>query len=256
MSTTMTTTARTAQTEQTTNLPDLNTYIATSPDDLIDALRLIADSVAQQRQTAARHMIFHPLWASVMVAVMAIVYRVLYREPSDLPLVGTTCAGCVMAGLLVVRACTEGYIEEAERVGKWEWLFPGSGSGPGVHRGIESGSEGRDGGRAEEQAVLVTRFGDRIIGALVLRGAAAGSERAEKVRGVIRAWTVERRYRRQGVGVGLLEEAVALCKSKGWEGLEFDEKHANAKRVLPAFFRGGEESEQCAKDLLQRLLRR
>ncbi|GES65523.1 acetyltransferase, GNAT family family [Aspergillus terreus] len=246
MSTTMTTMDPPAQKEDPTTLPDLETYTTKSPDDLIDALRLIADSVAQQRQAAARHIIFHPLCVSAMVAVMAIAYRLLYRELSDLPLVGTTCAGCVMAGLLVVRACTEGYIEEAERVGKWEWLFPGSGSGTGVDGGLDSG--------VQEQVVLVTKFGERIIGTVVLRAAvAAGS--AAKSKGVIRAWTVERRYRGNGVGVGLLEEAVAVCKRKGWEGPEFDEQHANAKRVLPALFRGGEERELWARKLLERLLR-
>lgn len=247
----MTTTRLPSQGEPATTLPALQTYTTTSPDDLIDALRLIADSVAQQRQAAARHIIFHPLWASAMVAMMAIVYRLLYREPSDLPLVGTTCAGCVMAGLLVVRACTEGYIEEAERVGKWEWLFPGS--EPGVHGRLDSGVEGKDGDSAEEQVVLVTKFGERIIGTVVLRAAAAGP--AGKAKGVIRAWTVERRYRGKGVGVGLLEEAVAVCKKRRWEGPEFDEQHANSRRVLPAFFHEGEERERWAKELLKRVLR-
>ncbi|KAF7173754.1 hypothetical protein CNMCM5623_006006 [Aspergillus felis] len=145
------TTTTTASTTATTNqndpqeIPELNTYPATTKDDLIAALRLVADSVAQQRQTASRALIFHPLWLSAMAAVIAIVYKAMYTDSSDLPLIGTTSAGCVMAGLLVVRGLTGGYIEEAERVGRWEWLFPGS----------STGTEGEE--KGEEQEVLVTK---------------------------------------------------------------------------------------------------
>lgn len=247
MSTKTTTTAKPqaakakAKAKAPKEIPELKTYPLTpnDKDTLIPALRLIADSVAQQRQTAARALIFHPLWLSIMVIVIAVVYKALYAGPADLPLIGTTSAGCVMAGLLVVRGLTGGYIEEAERVGRWEWLFPS--------RSTDS-STGTEGG---EQVVLVTQFGERIIGAVVLRGVRAADG---NVTGVIRAWTVERRYRGKGVGVGLLEEAVEMCKEKGWEGPVFDEEHANAKRVLPGLFNGGfERREKWARGVLERV---
>ncbi|RHZ44079.1 uncharacterized protein CDV56_100350 [Aspergillus thermomutatus] len=238
MSTKPTTTAET-QTQTANEIPDLKTSPATTNADLTAAHRLIADSVAQQRQTAARALIFHPLWLSAMAALIAAVYKALYTTPADLPLIGTTSAGCVMAGLLVVRALTGGYIEEAERVGRREWLFPT----PTPSSGTEGASEG-------EQVVLVTKFGERVIGAVVLRGIAAAAE--EKVTGVIRAWTVERRYRGKGVGVELLEEAVGMCREKGWGGPVFDEEHANAKRVLPGWFDGGlERRERWAREVLE-----
>ncbi|KAF4174882.1 hypothetical protein CNMCM8060_007995 [Aspergillus lentulus] len=245
MSPTTTTTTATATKNQNEDapqeIPELKTYPATIKEDLIPALHLIADSVAQQRQTAARALIFHPLWLSAMAAVIAIVYKALYTDSSDLPLIGTTSAGCVMAGLLVVRGLTGGYIEEAERVGKWEWLFP-------------SPSDPKEQGQGEEQEVLVTKFGERIIGAVVLRGVPAEQR---KVNGVIRAWTVERRYRGKGVGVGLLEEAVEMCRQKGWEGPVFDEEHANAKRVLPGLFNGGfERREKWARKVLEGVKKR
>jgi GNAT superfamily N-acetyltransferase len=177
-----------------------------------------------------------------MAALIAIAYKLLYTDSSDLPLIGTTSAGCVMAGLLVVRGLTGGYIEEAERVAKWEWLFPSPRS-----TGTNAGSEGE--GQGEEQEVLVTKFGERIIAAVVLRGVPAEKG---KVKGAIRAWTVERRYRGKGVGVGLLEEAVEMCRQKGWEGPVFDEEHANAKRVLPGLFNGGfERREKWARKVLE-----
>jgi GNAT superfamily N-acetyltransferase len=238
MSKTTTTTTAPAETQDAKEIPELKTHPATTKTSQIPALRLIADSVAQQRQTAARAVIFHPLFLSLMAALVAIVYKVLYTSQSDLPLIGTTSAGCVMAGLLGVRGLTGGYIEEAERVGKWAWLNSPSPEGEG---------------QEQEQVVLVTQFGERVIGAVVLRGVTTD----KKVTGVIRAWTVERRYRGKGVGVGLLEEAVQLCKEKGWEGPVFDEEHANAKRVLPGLFNGGfERREKWARKTLEGVKKR
>ncbi|KAF4282800.1 hypothetical protein CNMCM8689_007811 [Aspergillus fumigatus] len=101
--TTTTTTSITSTTKQDASqdlpqdIPDLQTYRATTKEDLIPGLRLIADSIAQQRQTAAHALIFHPFWLSAMAALIAIVYKALYTDSSDLPLIGTTSAGCVMA---------------------------------------------------------------------------------------------------------------------------------------------------------------
>ncbi|RHZ69236.1 hypothetical protein CDV55_100026, partial [Aspergillus turcosus] len=90
MSTTTTTTSTKDGSKQ---IPALKTYPATTKNNQIPALRLIADSVAQQRQTAARAIIFHPLWLSILAALIAVVYKALYSGPADLPLIGTTSAG-------------------------------------------------------------------------------------------------------------------------------------------------------------------
>lgn len=221
----------TEQQPPTRSIPELSTYIATEPEDIRAAHKLIADSVAQQRQLAARAVIFHPVWLATMVAVFGIVYKLLYHDPSDLPLIGTTGAGCVMAGLTVVRVFTGGYIEHAERVGTRAWLE----------------------GDEQEQEILVTKFGESIIGTVVVRGVRDG----RKVHGVIRGWTVHQKYRGKGVGMGLLEEAVSLCQKKRWRGPEFDEEHANAKRVLPGWFNGPfEKRERRARGALEKLLKR
>lgn len=219
-------------TEQPTpSIPELTTYIATEPEDIRAAHKLIADSVAQQRQLAARAVIFHPVWLAAMVAVFGVIYKLLYHDSSDLPLIGTTGAGCVMAGLTVVRVFTGGYIEHAERVGTRAWL-----------QGDEDSSD--------EQEILVTKFGESIIGAVVVRGVRDG----RKVHGVIRGWTVHQKYRGKGVGMGLLEEAVSLCQKNRWRGPEFDEEHANAKRVLPGLFNGPfEKRESRARGALEKL---
>lgn len=221
-------------TEPTNSIPELSTYVATDADEILSAHRLVADSVAQQRQIAGRAIIFHPVWLGAMVAVIAVVYKMLYHDSSDLPLIATTSAGCVMAGLTVVRVFTGGFIDHAEHVGTRAWLEDKEGEG-------------------QEQEVLVTKFGEQIIGALIVKGVREG----RKVHGVIRAWTVRQKYRGKGVGSGLLEEAIQLCQKRRWKGPEFDEEHANAKRVLPSLFNGPfERRERRARGALEKLARK
>jgi GNAT superfamily N-acetyltransferase len=170
-----------------------------------------------------------------MAAVFAVVYKLLYHDSSDLPLIGTTGAGCVMAGLTLVRVFTGGYIEHAEHVGTRAWL------------------EEEDGSEKDEQEIVVTKFGEKVIGALVVRGVREG----RKVHGVIRAWTVQQKYRGKGVGTGLLEEAIQICQKRRWKGPEFDEEHANAKKVLPGLFNGPfEKRERRARGALEKLMKK
>lgn len=69
---------------------------------------------------------------------------------------------------------------------------------------------------------MVTKWGEEIIGALVVRV----SRRERKA--FVRAWTVLRRYRGKGVGRGLLEEGVGRVMGKaGVKGVEFEEEHAS-----------------------------
>lgn len=164
-----------------------------------------------------------------------------------------------------------GYLAVAEGVGTWKWL--------------EAGGEGAgDGG---EVVVLVTRFGEEVVGAVVLTalqdpdhpasnekvkaggGGGRKSQRSHtanananayvtgntKTKGTIRAWTVRQKYRRKGVGGALLEEAVKLGREKGWSGPVFADDHANSARVLPELFNAGFEArERRARALLERLL--
>ena len=76
-------------------------------------------------------------------------------------------------------------------------------------------------GKCEDPIVLVSRWGEEIIGALVLR--VVKRER----KGYVRAWTVESSYRRKGIGSGLLEEAVRVAWGKGARCVIFEEGHAS-----------------------------
>ncbi|KAI9713268.1 MAG: hypothetical protein M1820_001255 [Bogoriella megaspora] len=247
-------------------IPPLSTTLATTSADLLSALRLITDSIAQQRQLASRILIFHPLNLGIFGVLLAVIAQLVlkYRGhgdkswlSGDMAMVMTTCAGIVMCALVGVRLITKGYIEEAESV-RWDFV----GGEPGKRQGVQSGNGNGEVGHARKRSgsdpnardVLVTKFGDEVIGALVLEWVVGeGKGRRKKVgKGSIRAWTVKLRYRGKGVGTGLLEEAVALVEKRGGDGIEFNEEHANSKRILPSLYNGPlDKREQKARDLLE-----
>ncbi|KAK5060229.1 hypothetical protein LTR84_010114 [Exophiala bonariae] len=261
--------------------PPLTTTLALTLDDKVEALHLLADSVAQQRQLASKATIFHPSTLSLLILALGLVYQYFYHgAQSDLALVGTTGAGIVMSALITVRWLTGGYIEEAERIGTWKWLNLGRDEGNGNTNAIIG----------EEDEILLTRFGDEVIGTLFLRGvresnsssnsggggsdgmghssslssssgnssptkrAARAAARNTPVTGQIRGWTVKQRFRHKGVGTGLLEEAVAATQRHGWLGPEFAADHANSAKLLPMTFLGGfVKREKLAREALVRV---
>ena len=229
------------------NIPPLSTITATTTDDKVEALHLIADSVAQQRQLASKAVIFHPLTIAVWLGLLAIVGQWLYDGTnSSYGIIATTYAGIIMAVLLGVRWASGGYIDLAEEVGTWKWVD-------------------KDNDPGKEDTMLLTRFGQEAIGAIVLRGVksgdanSAGSPRKKRqtgsFKGVIRGWTVKTRYRHKGVGLGLLEEAVKVCTENGWSGPVFAEDHANSGRVLPTIFNGGfDKRDRRACEMLEKVI--
>ncbi|RMZ90291.1 hypothetical protein DV736_g2465, partial [Chaetothyriales sp. CBS 134916] len=252
------------------SIPPLVTKPAVSQDDKVDALELVADSVAQQRQYGSRAMIFHPITAGVVVAVLGISYNMLYKgNRSDWALVGTTLAGALMALLISVRYFTRVYIEEAERVGTWKWLDEGRSADQGDFVG-------------KEDEILLTRYGQEAVGALVMRGVrfpsssatttssstvtkrsnskksrrqngGVHSTRNAPVTALIRGFATTNRYRRKGIGTELLEEAIKICQVKGWQGPEFAADHANSARLLPLRTYDGpfEKRDRDARRLLE-----
>lgn len=239
------------------DVPSLTTALAVSEDDRVEGLRLVADSVAQQRQLASRAIIFHPITLAVLVLLLGLIYQHWYRGArSDWALIGTTFCGTLMAVLITIRWLSRGYIDEAEKIGTWKWLDQGREDDDVV-------------GDVDE--ILITRFGDEAIGALVIRGVREGpgtnhgnsSPKKKRqsswaknapVKGLIRGWTVKNRYRRKGIGTGLLEEAISLCQDNGWTGPEFADDHANSARMLPSQFNGGfDRRERQARQLLEKV---
>ena len=211
---------------------------ADDQDARIAALKLIADSVAQQRQTASRAIIFHPAIVATVVLLLAL--GTYYCEWTTLI---TTGMGVVMAGLLLVRLTTSPYISLAEEI-NFGWLSganrdggEGYGNGGGGSGGLSDPSKdrgtvgtkenpvhkrnGSDGNKNTDPIILVSKWGEEIMGALILRFV------KKERKGYVRAYTVRLRYRKRGVGQGLLEEAARIVWSKGGRAVEFDENHAS-----------------------------
>ncbi|CCD52600.1 hypothetical protein ACHAPC_003324 [Botrytis cinerea] len=208
-------------------VPSLTTTTLDTEEDKTKALKLVADSIAQQRQIAAQALIFHPLTLTFYALLIAIVTKWQYTDTSDLGLLGTTLAGVTMACLVAVRAATAGYLHTAE---EFNWNFAKNDEG-------------------EEDVIIGSRYGEELIGALILRIERAphvtGSPRKGKSgkkggKGVIRAWTTKVRYRGTGVGTEMLEEAVRITRGKFGNSAEvgFAKEHANAKMILPEMFNG------------------
>lgn len=127
-----------------------------------------------------------------------------------------------MAVLLTVRALVGPYLEAAEKIG-WKWLGDGE--------------------------VLVTRFGEDVIGTLVFEVREVGKEEGAsgsggkgkskgkakgRRKGVLRGWTVKLRFRGKTVGRGLIEDGVRiLVEERGCETVEWAEDHARELPALP-----------------------
>lgn len=179
-------------------VPDLGSYVTEDVNEITNALKLVADSVAQMRQTASRALIFNVFNLAIYVLVLGIMSQLLYKTRSDAGIVFTTAAGITMAFLVGIRGATGGYLERAEKVGA-ELL--------------------------ENADVLVTKFGDEVIGTCILARTPVESsgKRRKGYKGEIKGWAVRIRYRGKGVGTYLLADAVEEAKKKGMESIEFSE---------------------------------
>ncbi|KAF2672452.1 hypothetical protein BT63DRAFT_422910 [Microthyrium microscopicum] len=197
-------------------IPDLSTYIVTEEPERVEALKLIADSVAQQRQTASRVLISHPFNLAAVGILMAVGGQILYGYRRDWVTLFSTFVGFTMACLVAVRWVVGPYLQIAEEV-NWDWL--------------------------DDDTIIATKYGDHIIGSLVLGWESpAGGEKSSRSRrkkggkGIIRGWTVHLRYRGKGEGRALLDEAAQVVHKKGGDGLEFEEDNIYSRRVLPNLY--------------------
>ena len=228
-------------------IPELTTYAATSEDDRAAGLKLVADSVAQQRHVASRILALHPACMALFSVILAIVTQWLYKGGSDWPRIATTWAVLTLAYLLVVRLLTRDYVSHAAQINR-DWL----------------GSD----------RILVTKFGEEVIGALVLgwvAGDGRGSRRKRVGRGLIRAWTVGVRYRGKGVLKG--EISAPKMPLTKWSGkrahlsrgardnhvaraMKSSVLAVHAVERLCSDIRGFAESPRDPCDLLQLILRK
>ncbi|KZF19581.1 hypothetical protein L228DRAFT_285530 [Xylona heveae TC161] len=320
------------------DVPALTTYITTSPSERIAALRLIADSVAQQRQQACRAIIFHPLglcgFGTLFATVVAVVAtyttttttttaaaqpggdispwsaltpimtldfsdKTISSISSDLPLVLTTFAGLAMAALVAMRWACSGYILRAEEIGsrgpdgllsavslshQLSQSSQSSSSSQSLSRPSSHSSSSRTQTNTQTQTqkhtdgteitYLVTKYGERIVGALALASSTVPNPQSaqpqdtrpqgirpgtEQTQVKILAWTVQLRYRRHGLGADLLEQMVRHVRDVygadvAMAGLDFADEHANSLRILPKRFNSPfEKNEKWAREKLGRV---
>lgn len=219
--------------EPLNSIPPLTTQILTSAPDIVSAVKLITDSIAQQRQIAANAVIFHPSVICVYVLILAVIHQAVYNNSGDIPLLVTTCAGVTMSLLVAVRAWVSGYIAHAEEL---------------------SSTLVRDGDGKCDIIFVGSRYGETLIGALILEIERTAPNAG---RGVITAWTTKQKYRGVGIGTGLLEEAVRITRSTLGDAPEiiFSPEHANSKMVLPEMFnKRFEQREDRARKALESIM--
>lgn len=219
------------------SLPPLTIRSASSEQEITAALDLIGDSVVQQRQMAARYILFHPKVLATTLFIFLSSIKLLYTgSPSDMVLMLAVWTTCSVAGLLALRHLTKGYIPIIHRTSDRPWLSENSVHGLS-HRRDEI-LVARHNGTDEIVGVLVMRIAKTVTEAGTPGTLTRSSRRKSSARwtGIIRAWTVKRSLRFQGVGTRLLEEAIANCRLRTLDGPIFAEDHANSKRVLPGMF--------------------
>ncbi|KAI1377648.1 hypothetical protein F4677DRAFT_444236 [Hypoxylon crocopeplum] len=227
------------------DLPPLSVGVLDAEVDKVDALNLVTDSIAQQRQSASYHLVFHPYLLAILAVGLSAAYQYAWRSRRDLGMALMLLSGVVMTYLLTIRYFTGRYVQVAEDT-RWSWMVSDDG---------------------DEDTVVGVRFGADLIGALVLRlepnpAASAAKKRSRHSmlrggRGVIRAWTVKLKYRRKGVGVDMLHEAVKITRERCGKDAEvgFAKEHANSTMVLPEVFNGPfRKDEQRAAKALERVL--
>ncbi|KAK0742183.1 hypothetical protein B0T21DRAFT_409021 [Apiosordaria backusii] len=220
-------------------IPPLTLEVLTTKADKTSALKLIADSIAQQRQTASSHIIFHPLPLSSLIAVLAVTYHFFLSSSSsssssDLGTCLMTLSSIITTYLLTIRYLTSPFIRLAESI-SYPFLFSSFSSSSSTNP-------------EEEDLVIGCRYGNEIIGATVLhisrpigwssdpnpkRHKQRGSLSSFKGgKGVIRAWTVKLR--------GGEEEKMVLPEwlNRGW--LRRSERRAAGalERVVGEFGNG------------------
>ena len=193
--------------------PVLSTSLAPpgAPEDRSAALRLIADSVAQQRQLAAKELVLHPATLAVIVLIVAALAQFCDWRP-----LFTAVAGLTVAGLAAIYWITIEYATLADRI-NWDWL--GGYTPPSTPTG-ERGSLKKQ-SKCDDPVILVSKWGENVIGALVMKVV----KRERKA--YVRAWTVDSSCRGKGIGGGLLEEGVRVAWGKGARAFEFERGHAS-----------------------------
>ena len=168
--------------------------------------------MAQQRQLAAKELVLHP--ATLAVIVLVIAFLAQFCQWKSL---FTAIAGLTVTALAAIYWITIDYATLAERI-NWDWL--GGYTPPSTPTGERSGGLKKQ-SKCDDPVVLVSKWGEDVIGALVMKVV----KRERKA--YVRAWTVDSSCRGKGIGGGLLEEGVRAAWGKGARAFEVERGHAS-----------------------------
>ncbi|KOC10986.1 hypothetical protein AFLA70_82g003340 [Aspergillus flavus AF70] len=172
-----------------------------------------------------------PLTLTLLSLILALLSQHFYKTTSDWILLLKTTTGCIATLLSFTRYITNGYLDEAERVGTRRWLYSNHrhNSNPPQNQNPTCNDPRTTDRNRDGDLILIAKFGDRIIGTLVLRGCGYRVLGNGIKVGVIQAWAVQLQYRGVGVGRSLLEAAVEVSRKRGWRGPVFSVGHATSK---------------------------
>lgn len=244
------------------DIPDLSLEILSAPEEKKQALDLVADSIAEQRQDVAWSLVFHPMSLVGLVASLAVVQHQTHPLGQELgvALPILVAVSFLATCLAIVHRLTATYLRLARSMSfaflrpDADPIRPGSMPSPAASTIPDHRSD----------LVLAARSEGEIVSVVVLRlepkqpytgiagltpGAPAGPRKRSKGssgnagplrggKGVIRAWTTTRAWRRRSVGTDLLREAVRVTRERCGKDAEvgFAREHANSTMVLPEMF--------------------
>lgn len=223
----------------TNDLPELVIDVLHDPQAKRDALKLVVDSVAQQRQTASRILIFHPYCLALLVAAGSV--AAYFVRDKDLGVLLLSGGSLIIIYLSTIRYLTSPYISKAEDTDWEKWLH-----GPDD----------------VDDSIIGAKYGSEIIGALVLQldqTSPRNKKTTKAGHATIRAWTTRLRYRNKGLGADLLLKAVEIAKQKLGQDtvVAFADDHANAARILHrAFNKEFDSQERRAQQTLSHAIER
>lgn len=258
----------TTSTTQSFAAPTTWTYHATTEDDRQAALKLIAESIREQRSLAIRSILLHPAVLAVAFLILTIIFRCALHAPQQrAPVACCVGIGILVAALIAVERTTKKFLTLASTVGDSMWLREGlyqqqqqqqqRNSNNGTAGGSKSQhshshSHSRRDSLPLEDEIIITKDHDQIVGALVLRTArtnalSSGAPSANGMRalrhrhsnsstsgrltGVIRAWAVKSTHRQRGMGLTLLESAVSICRVRRLDGPIFADEQLHSAHI-------------------------
>ncbi len=225
-------------------IPELTYTVAETSEEKRDALRLVADTIAQQRQVASSTIIFYPAVLGPFVALLA---GLVYRSGSDWVGAVILVSGVIVAYLASIQYYTYSYLQRAEKF-NWRSFITPSADKPN-----------------EQDTVMYARYGDNIIATLVLRldkATKASSKTTSQPRGngstaQIRAWATRLRYRGTGIGGDMLRDAVALARSSLGPAvsIQFSNPHAHTVDTTKYFTAPFARHEKRARQALAQVIK-